>query len=691
MPARISHDVVERRLLDAPRTPEVLHRVVGLLWFSLLHGTRDPPAGEVAASRTDAEDEAAATSPAPPPPPLTAPWIVRASHVMGDDGDASLAASGVDVDEWGSAAFGGFCAEGDEAAPSTLTAATSSVFSGPLPSTRSAPDSSSFARHVAQPVPVVELSPLILRVLLWWAGHPRLPPRRRRRSERPTTPESGESASGGRGAASPASCGDGGTAAERAEAARQRRVDAVDAQQLRRRIAEIFAVLCHRGDGVVVSDALLYGQCHDSSERAAQRCRLVFSSCSDARWHAATSRPASASPSPPLSLLSSSSLHTHHDPAVAHSRAYSAEELLCRLVDVHTSAAAAAPHASSLRGASSSADVVAAGLLLRTLLSCPRVHTRLVHLFSAGSCGRAGGDSEETQTPRQRRRGRSTAAGAGQPSVPDAVAAEAAATRRDIAVFLPVLTHASPTVSTAAWQTLGSLLLRAGSAPVGAAVHRLLSLAPPYPVQRLLAAALALPGDDDEGGSGEGGQGDRDGDGYSSAVQGSGPPPSHPEARNCGLRLLHVLCTSTSVPPTAQTLFHQCPALLWRVLRLAEALCNGVPVAHGALVRGVLADYVMCAARSSHSGALSRSSDGVAPLSTSAVSVSVLLRLNKDALLSFLSATCATWGDGGCGGGGGGVDAAMEDDGGDRAGSGALTAAACAYGEENLMRSLRSM
>ncbi|CBZ28783.1 conserved hypothetical protein [Leishmania mexicana MHOM/GT/2001/U1103] len=567
---------------------------------------------------------------------------------------------------------------------------TPAVLPAASPTTSSAQDLPSSTSCVPRPVPVVELSPLILRVLLWWAGRPQLPSRRSGHAakvERQNTysnPINRQSV-GDRSTSelcadsratlhsSPRDNGDSGNLPP------QQQDDAMSAQQLRLRIADIFALLCRRDGGVAVSDALLYGRCHDASELAAQRCHLVFSGFSDARWRAATAlaltSPKTFVTAVELAVIeTSASSDAEHGGASVRSGTYNVSQVLCALVDLHTSATRRSqpkpsPHLTTDTNLES--DVIATGVLLRALLRCPPLHKRLVRLFS--------GDARARE-PRRHRRGASAVAVTPlpaasvkspeevEPGSSSTVVLKAADTCRELDIFLPALTHASPIVSAESWQTLTMLLFPSSTATVSSAMRRLLLLTPACPVQRLLAAALTLPGDDNDA---------------TRASRPSTPQPallssSHPMARNNALRLLHVLCSSSDLPPGLQSLFQQCPALLWRVLRLAAAVCKGVAVAHAALVRRVLVDYIMlCAPQSSCSG-----SGGVDLRNDSSVSTQVLLRENKDAVARFLASTYAAWG--------GGVRV-PEDSGGDLAGAAAPAASENAYDEGHLMTVLNTL
>ncbi|KAG5498611.1 hypothetical protein JKF63_02897 [Porcisia hertigi] len=420
------------------------------------------------------------------------------------------------------------------------------------------------------------------------------------------------------------------------------------AQPLRLRIAEIFTLLCRHGGGAAVSDALLYGSCRTASELMAQRCHIVFSSFSNARWKVATAL--TPTPSTPLALSagpvsteSFASPHSDHLRASARSGTHVMNQMLCALVDLHTCAASATripemrPSPCSTTGTIVEADVVATGVLLRALLHCPPLHKRIVRLFS--------GDVHAIE-PQHHRRGAqdvevvsSSVSSAQSPQMflppsSSSGGVDMVDTRRHLHIFLPVLTHASPIVSAESWRTLAVLLFPSPAASLSSAVRRLLLLVPACPLQHLLAATLALPEDDSDG---------------TRASAPLRPKPallscSHPMARNNALRLLHVLCTSTDLPPAVQSLFHQSPALLWRVLRLAAAVCKGIAVAHVALVRRVLVDYVMFSVEHRCSSGGGRPY----PRTRFSVSTQTLLRENRGALARFLASTYAVWegGDG---------------------------------------------
>ncbi|TPP43408.1 hypothetical protein CGC20_7210 [Leishmania donovani] len=712
MPTRVPHQVVEGRLLQASRLPEALYEVVGLVWFSLVNSACDTPAAEVATAAAAAATPGADLEAAPlTPPPLHAPWARSAARDTHDAGsgapntsEESFAAvlghtktgqalSAADLDEWANTALSSFFGDYDTLLSEPPKMMTPAVLPAASPTTSSAQDLPSSTSCAPRPTPVVELSPLILRVLLWWAGRPQLPSRRSGHAakvERQNTysnritrydvdvGSTSELPADSRAPSHASSSDNGGSG----NLPSQQQDDAMGAQQLRLRIADIFALLCRRDGGVAVSDALLYGRCHDASELAAQRCHLVFSGFSDARWRAATAlapnSPKTFATALELALIEPSASPDSKDGgASARSGTYDVSQVLCALVDLHTSAASAtrrsqprpSPHLRT--DANVDSDVVATGVLLRALLRCPPLHKRLMRLFS--------GDARAAE-PRRHRRGASAVVVTPQaaaslksseevePGSSSTVVLKAADTRRQLDIFLPALTHASPIVSADSWQTLTMLLFPSSTATVSSATRRLLLFAPACPVQRLLAAALALPGDDNDDTCAS----------RPSTPQPVLPPSSHPMARNNALRLLHVLCSSSDLPPGLQSLFQQCPALLWRVLRLAAAVCQGVAVAHVALVRRVLVDYIMlCASQSSCS-----ESGGVDLHNNSSVSTQVLLRENKDAVARFLASTHAAWGGGG---------RAPEDTGGDLAGAAAPASSENGYDEGHLMTVLNAL
>ncbi|SYZ67920.1 hypothetical_protein [Leishmania braziliensis MHOM/BR/75/M2904] len=700
MPTHVPHQVVESRLLQAARLPEALYGVVGLVWFSLVNRARDPPAGEVAAAIYSAGLEGSSLT----PPSLTAPWTGPTTRYTHGAPDISEETSAVflrhtmaekvvfaaDLDEWANMALSGFVDDYDTALSKPPTGMTPAALPAASLTASSAPNSPSSVSCVSQSVPAVELSPLILRVLLWWAGRPQLPSRRSGQVAKAPRQSTNSSRINCRGVGGePTSelsadssdnlhplSSEGGSSGNLPS---QGQEDAMGPQQLRLRIADIFALLCHRDGGVVVSDALLYGRCHDASEFAAQRCHLVFSDFSDACWRVATTlAPTSLTPSTTavglVSIESSASPDSQHSSAGARSDTYDVKQVLCALVDLHTSAAQLSPLRRSphlTTDTTVESDTVATGVLLRALLRCPPLHKRVMRLFS--------GDTRTTKPRRCKRGGLATVV-----TPPPVASAEstqgldpplsstamwsATGARRQLHIFLPVLTHASPIVSAESWKTLTVLLLPSSATTARSATHRPLLFAPACPVQRLLAAALALPGDDND----------------STSVSGSPRPQpvlqpfSHPMARNNALRLLHVLCASTDLPPAVQSLFHQCPALLWRVLRLAAAVCNGIAVAHVALVRRVLADYIMFSAQQPSYG----KSGGVDLRSSSSISTQALLRENKDALTCFLASTYAAWG---------GSGVAPENAGGDLVVAAAPVTSERGYDEKHLITVLHAL
>ncbi|KAG5472323.1 hypothetical protein LSCM1_03722 [Leishmania martiniquensis] len=700
MPALLPHRVVEDCLLQGAHLPEALYAVVGLVWFSLVNGARDAPAGEVVATaNTTPEAETEAASPAAPLASASRAGDTRdprsgVSDIAEVTLDALLrqatadhAVSTADVDAWASTALRSFVGDCDASliAPlvTMLPAAPQAGAPAAISETRSEASASCMSRRVL----VVELSPLILRVLLWWAGRPQLPSRRSGHAAKAAQHDAvsnrvdsgsmeGERASkppaSSSGKLNPSSSEDG---ANVDVPPPPLQADALHSHQLRLRIADIFVLLCRGGGGVVVSDALLYGRCHDASELAAQRCHLVFSGFSDARWRVATTWTSTStarfSDTVDLgSIEAFTPLGGGGDGSGARGGTYDASEVLGALMDLHLSVASATHHSHpgpSLRLTSDTSvesDAVATGALLRALLRCPALNKRVMRLFS--------GDARAAKSRRLRRGGSALV------KMPPSAASEnasqelvspslstaplnVAGARRQLDFFLPALTHPSPIVSSESWKTLTVLLFPFSVATVSSATRRLLLSTPACPVQRLLAAALALPGDDNNG---------------TSTQQPGSHLPSHPMARNNALRLLHVLCTSTDLPPAVQLLFYQCPALLWRVLRLAAAACQGIPAAHVGLVRRVLADYVMLSARQPESCA-----GGSADLLSSAsVTTQRLLRDNKTAVARFLASTCAVWG-------GVGGSIAPEDAGGDLAGA----ASENGYDEGHVMAALHAL
>lgn len=706
MPAEVPYEAVEEHLLLAATQPEALHAVVLLIWSSLVPRA-DSGAAETA---TPAAEPAGPQVIATPPPPLSAPWSAAAAAAAGllspDDqtqslsfpksrlehtmvgtaaaatASASRGAAGNGTEDAASSTPSSFLGDTEATSPALFTAATSMAMGPGL-------EWAGLAASAARSERVVGLSPLTLRVLLWWAGRPQLPSRRAAfdGATDDVALSSGSAASfiastttsiSAGGSLTRRACEDaraleaavalGRPAHDQSSTRHPFSTDAgVDGAQLRHRIAEIFAVLCARDGGVVVSDALLHGRCHDASQMAAQRCGLHFAPCPDARWLAATDTAAAAAAAPPITVpskvrqgdgRSSSSavggVRAAKSAARRGAGAYDITPLLCALVDLHTSAArsgsggvsdvaAAAArtaqtpsHRTPVAGrveAGTEADAVATGKLLRALLRCLPLHKRLVRLFN--------GDPRAMRPPA--RRGDASPSLFSASSSPRSSApppdAEKGVPVRDLASFAGVLTHPSPVVSSEAWPTLMALLFPAPSRGICSAVRRLLLLpAPRCPVQRLLISALALPGDDDADHQTGG------------PVQSAPPSPplvlaaSHPVARNAALRLLHHLCASTDLPPSVQAVFQGGPALLWRVLRLAAVLCRGVPAASAVLVRCVLVDYVVCAAplqqqRRSDSRARPRVRDAAASPTTGA-----LLHANKAALTAFLAATRTAWG-----------------------------------------------
>ncbi|KAG5496563.1 hypothetical protein JIQ42_03392 [Leishmania sp. Namibia] len=703
MPTRVSHRVVEEYLLQAARLPETLYAVVGLVWFSLVNSARDPPAGEVVAAAAADTPGADLETASLASPQVTATWTgythdspsgapsisEKASAACRRPAIADHAVSTADVDEWANTALSCFVGGADMAFSEPFSAMLPAALQAAATTASSEPESPSSASCVSRRVPVVELSPLILRVLLWWAGRPRLPSRRSGHASMAARHDSNRSHVGrgsvdgeptsaspadSRANLNPSSSECGGSS----DFLSQQHGDAADSNYLRLRIADIFVLLSRRGGGVAVSDALLYGRCHDASELAAQRCDLVLSGFSDARWRAATTlAPTSAArfnnTANLVPIEAPAPLGLERDGSGAGGGAYDVSQVLCALVDLHLSAASATHHSQPgpsphLRGgANVELDAVATGVLLRALLRCPPLHKRVMRLFS--------GDARAAKSRRCRREGSAVFV------MPPSVASEkssrellssscpaallnVAGARRQLSIFLPALTHASPIVSAESWKTLTVLLFPFSVATVSSATRRLLLLTPACPVQRLLAATLALPGDDNDGGP----------------VQQPGSlAPSHPMARNSALRLLHVLCVSTDLPPAVQPLFYQCPALLWRVLRLAASVCKGIPVAHVGLVRRVLTDYIMLSARQPGSCA----PGGADLLRHSSVTTQTLLRENKNALARFLASTFALWG-----GAGGGI--ASEEAGGDLAGA-APAASESVYDERHLLAALHAL
>ncbi|KPI90425.1 hypothetical protein ABL78_0501 [Leptomonas seymouri] len=645
----IPSSVLENQLLQAPHKPAALYQVVDWIWSSLVYAaTPDNTAENI--------NFASTTPPAftgmlwevqtPQQPPHSTfaassllynmtsgvatsvhdePVMLHFKHAVAGQTAGNGEAIFSDAESEGfqstTNTFDTTLTVAAAAGLSAITTTTTSVATAPTSVVGSPRSVNSL--HT----PVAELSPLVLRLLLWWASRPQLP-----------SMHGGASGADGCGAhdswgPTKGFTGDCTGGDEYVPRQQRRQQEAGEAHQLRLRIAEIFWLLCRRGFGVIVSDALVYGRCHDSSEAATGRCSFVFGSCPDASWRSGTSISAAA----PVANMRSSAggadggaaellpgaprpsgdmLDAAAGTCGVPSR-YSLERLLCALVRLQTLQTGTVV---------SDADVASAGQLLRALLTCPRLHKRIIRLFDSDRPSTKVEKSALESTPSTvllrspsiaRHLGASeqplhTQAGAGKLDA-------AAASSLRLQSFLPALMHPSPIISSEAWRTFGLLLFP--SANLTAATRHLLQRTPECPVQHLLASALALPGDE-----------------QTSPQDSSVPPPllqsSHPVARNNALRILHVLCVSKSVSPVCQQLFTQCPALLWRVLKLAAELCKGSPLADMALVRRVLADYVISAVRPSTASRVT----------TLLTPVQLLLRSNWEALTRLLSSTYAQWG-----------------------------------------------
>ncbi|KPA83109.1 hypothetical protein ABB37_02815 [Leptomonas pyrrhocoris] len=702
----ISSSLLESHLLQAPHKPELLYKVVGWIWSSLVYaavpdGAADLGDGHVPASfvtelshaggETDCAKLAPATAPASAGVQLEAQALPLEPSSFGTFAASPPRLSGVapsthdglatpyaeetlvgqvfssgamvssDGEEMGSHSLGN-----TNAFDATLTATAATGHSIITASTAPSSTEESPLSVSTQYAPLVQLSPLVLRLLLWWAGRPLLP------SLHGDPPGVGDAAGSARGLMKDSNDSSGG---EYVLTQQRCQRDAEEVHRLRLRMAEIFGLLCRRGFGVVVSDALVYGGCHDASEAAAGRCKFVFGSCPDAAWRTATSTAAvklrnraestgSGLAEFPLDLLAPSV--GRGDAATENGGVpprYDLDRLLCALVRLHT------PHNDT---AACEADVTAAGQLLRSLLRCPRLHTRIVRLFDSdrpptkhakpvfGNVLSTTLLSSLNISPHSRA---SRQTGRPPAGANEEEEEEAAASSLRLQSFLPALTHPSPVISSEAWHTIGVLLFP--SASLTTATRQLLQRTPECPVQRLLVAALALPGEEPT---------------TPQSMSAPLPPPlpwtqsSHPMARNSALRVLHVLCVSKDVSPASQLLITQCPALLWRVLKLAAELCQGNPVANMALVRQVLADYVMSAMLPSTTRHATTASSGVTP-------VQLLLRRNGDALSRLFASTNAQWGARG------GVALLPDDSGGDYAE--ATTTAE--YDEADLQRAVQTL
>jgi hypothetical protein len=721
---RIPSSILERRLLQAPQKPEALYEVVRCVWSSLVFGASPDGAVDLDivpsfAHKHDGGEweqtklapitssvsagvqwEAQAHSPQPSfgasaASPLCCTMVASSGatsghgesvtpyleHTLAGRAAGNAAAMLSDGEEVTNSSIG----TNFDAALTPATDTEHSIIATITASTATAPSSMAECPVWvnAQRVPAVQLSPLVLRLLLWWATRPQLPSLH------------GVNC-GGRDVWIPSKgFVQGSNDSDDSDyvlAQQRRQLEAEEPHQLRLRIADIFGLLGRRGLGVVVSDALVYGRCHDSSEAAASRCNFVFGSCSDATWRAATSYVPAVTASPAwdakdtsqsagnvvaetqLDLLlppSASKADTAGVSSVgvgaevAPTR-YSLDRLLRALVELHTLSYDIASSSGTAAAAVSDADVTATGQLLRSLVHCPRLHKRVMHLFhrdeSAAKAAKPFFDSAPSTTLLSCPPNHSSPVADSRHTLHTHAGAEEqgglGTCNLRLQSFFPALTHPSPVITSEAWYTIGVLLFP--SANMTSATRELLLRTPECPVQHLLAAVLALPGDDSCVSSAEGG------------ARSTRPPASHPMARNSALRALHVMCASKDVPPAVQLLFTQCPALLWRVLRLAAELCKGNPVANLALVRRVLADYVMAAVRPSTA----------LKAAATFTPIQQLLRSNKEALRTLFLSTYAMWGlRGGLPG------AAAEDSGGDLA----EDTTDAVYAEEDLQRAVEML
>lgn len=698
----ILSSVLESQLLQAPHKPEALYQVVGRIWSSLVyaagsntatnvdHDTPSFPPTLAGPVSSKGEADSAKLAPAMSSASAGAQWEAQtissqpsfsasaaspphcttACSGTTSDGHVELVAPYLEHTMAGRAASSCAAAfsDGEEVVggrnlatnfDAMLTAATATgrpILSNTTVSTAPSSVEEWPLSTMAQPVPVAQLSPLILRLLLWWASRPQLPSLR---SDICTA--DGCSAHDAWVPSKGSTNGSSDSGDEFVPTQQRRQREAEDAHQLRLRIAEIFDLLSRRGFGVVLSDALIYGKCHEASEAAAERCNLVFRSCANATWHAATSpTPANCGTAaghradtggggaadlrlglPGLSPATVEAAHCVNSTAAGGATSqYCLDRLLRALLRLHTSPRGTTGPTCTV---ASDADVTATGQLLRALLHCPRLHKRFLRLFDSDEPLVGAPQPVFDNAPSTTLLSCSTGSTPGLGASGQMLLAQAGASEEDGAIggsvrlhcFLPALTHPSPVVSCEAWHTLGVLLFP--SANMTRATRNLLQRSPECPVQRLLAAALALPGDDDATANSST---------TAASVDATLPPllsspssalqrqPSHPMARNSALRILHVLCVSKDVPPTTQLLFTQCPALLWRVLRLAAELCRGNPVANMVLVRRALADYVIMSVQPSV----------VVGAPATPSPTQLLLRNNREALTTLFSSTYALWG-----------------------------------------------
>lgn len=722
----VPSSVLEGLLLQAPDKPEALYQVVGWVWSSLVYNTtRDdttqeahlggtPPSPSSAAvkARGDSATQPLKLAPATATLSTGASWeppTLSQHPSLSPKVDTplreALSVHGEPITPYlehtlaGRATSSGIVifSDGEETGgnPSaanyldtTLTAATGTGHSILTALTASSSVGDTPLITSAQTPPLAQLSPLILRVLLWWAGRPTLPPLR---SDTPAAQRRGpyDAWAPSRGSTNGSDDSSGNTTtsttADFVPAQQRRQREAEEPHQLRLRIAEIFVLLCRRGFGIVVSDALVYGRCHDASEAMAARCHFTFNRYAPAAWGMATAAATAAATAKRAGEVRSRDPATMRLPDVvrpaaveeansggAASDLYHLEGLLAAVLDVHatrpilsvSSGNGGAPAAAL----SSDADVTATGQLLRCLLHCPRLHSRITRLLDV---------SESTA---KKRKGAATSPVFGNApsttllSSPSMSASPLGTSRHTLPTdaagrseenaeaspigslrlqaFLPALTHPSPVVSSEAWQTLWELLFPTSN--MSGATRRLLQRTPECPVQHLLVGALAMSTDND----------------LSSPLCAVALHGSHAMVRNSALRLLHVLCVSKDVPPAAQRLFIQCPALLWRVVRLAAELCQGNPVASAVLVRQALADYVMTAVER----LIEAADGGVSALTP----VQRLLHNNRVALAAFFTATHAL-----CRQRGGAVPL-LDDNG----GNSAEAATSVVYDEAGLQRAL---
>lgn len=673
MRKRIPYTVLESQLLQAPHRPEALYQVVGWVWSSLVYaaptddvdlaveiGTDHSPSPDVAREQDGRDGGRAKLAPTALAASTGPQWEARALSLQ-----PSCGASGASPLLGTLTSSGALSAHGEPATPylehtlaaqatssraamfsdgeemgnpstatnldGTLTAAAMQghSFITTITAPSSVGESPLFA--TAQLTPIAQLSSLVLRLLLWWASQPVLPALRSDtlHADNASLHESEALLKG-------STNGSDDSVSNFVPTQQRRQQEAEEPHRLRLRIAEIFAMLCNGGFGVVVSDALLYGKCHDASEAAAARCNFTFGSCPAAAWHAATADALLPKTTPERkgrggavagSALPAGSCHASTgeaniamDGGCVYTTAppYNISRLLRSLLFVHTFRQLRAN-----TSAASDADVAASGQLLRALLRCPRLHSRLVRLFNSdeklkvqqpvfGNVPSITLLHSSSMLPSYLGASRQTLST--QASMGDDGTEEPHTISVRLQLFLPALTHPSPVISSDVWKTLEALLFP--SACMSTATRKLLLRTPECPVQHLLASALALP--------------DECKDSFNRAHK----THFHPMARNSALRLLHILCVSKDVPPSSQVLFTQCPALLWRVLKLAAELCKGIPVASAALVRRVLADYVMSAVRPTTAG----------NVPATFTPIQLLLRDNREALAGFFASTYALGG-----------------------------------------------